>query len=221
MDLGKVFSEVYPMLLQGLKMTLAVTVLSLLLAFVLGLVSCLFAMSKKAPLRWISKIYVGIVRGTPLLVQVFYIYFAIPQLLQFMGYDVRLTSFTAGLISLTLNAGAYMSEIFRGAINAVSSGQMEAARSLGLTHGQAMKKVILPQAFRICLPVLVNQSIITLKDSSLISVIGFADIMYQAKIYIGHSMQSFATYTWVALFYFVPILILTYIAKVVERKVMI
>lgn len=221
MDLGKVFSEVYPMLLQGLKMTLAVTVLALLFAFVLGLISCLFAMSKKAPLRWISKIYVGFIRGTPLLVQVVYIYFAIPQLLQFMGYDVRLTSFTAGLISLTLNAGAYMSEIFRGAINAVSSGQMEAARSLGLTHGQAMKKVILPQAFRICLPVLVNQAIITLKDSSLISVIGFADIMYQAKIYIGHSMQSFATYTWVALFYFVPILILTYVAKVVERKVMI
>jgi glutamine transport system permease protein len=221
MDLGKVFSEVYPMLLEGLKMTLAVTVLALLLAFVLGLVSCLFAMSKKAPLRWISSIYVGIIRGTPLLVQVFYIYFAIPQLLQFMGYDVRLTSFTAGLVSLTLNAGAYMSELFRGAINAVNSGQMEAARSLGLTHGQAMKKVVLPQAFRICLPALVNQFIITLKDSSLISVIGFADIMYQAKIYIGHSMQSFATYTWVALFYFVPILILTYVAKVVERKVMI
>lgn len=221
MDLGKVFSEVYPMLLQGLKMTLAVTVLSLLIAFVLGLISCLFAMSKKAPLRWISKIYVGLIRGTPLLVQVFYIYFAIPQLLQFMGYDVRLTSFTAGLISLTLNAGAYLSEIFRGAINAVSNGQMEAARSLGLSHGQAMKKVVLPQAFRICLPALVNQFIITLKDSSLISVIGFADIMYQAKIYIGHSMQSFATYTWVALFYFVPILILTYVAKVVERKVMI
>lgn len=221
MDLGKVFGEVYPMLFEGLKMTIGVTVLSLLLAFVLGLCSCFFAMSKKAPLRWISKIYVGLIRGTPLLVQVFYIYFAIPQLLQYMGYNLRLTSFIAGLIALTLNAGAYMSEIFRGAINAVNSGQMEAARSLGLNHGQAMRRVILPQAFRICLPSLVNQFIITLKDSSLISVIGFADIMYQAKIYIGNSMQSFATYTWVALFYFVPIMILTYIAKQVERKVQI
>jgi polar amino acid transport system permease protein/polar amino acid transport system substrate-binding protein len=207
------------MLLEGLKMTIGVTVLSLLLAFVIGLCSCFFALSKRAPLRWISKIYVGLIRGTPLLVQVFYIYFAIPQLVQLMGYGLRFTPFIAGLIALTLNAGAYMSEIFRGAINAVNTGQMEAARSLGLTHGQAMRKVILPQALRICLPSLVNQFIITLKDSSLISVIGFADIMYQAKIYIGHSMQSFATYTWVALFYFVPIMILTYVAKIVERKV--
>jgi glutamine transport system permease protein len=219
MNLGKVFSEVWPMLLEGTKMTLGVTALSLLIAFFIGLVSCFLALSKRAPLRWISKIYVGLVRGTPLLVQVFYIYFAIPQLLQFMGYNVRLDSFTAGLIALTLNAGAYMSELFRGAINAVNTGQMEAARSLGLNHGQAMRRVVLPQALRICLPALVNQFIITLKDSSIISVIGFADIMYQAKIYIGNSMESFATYTWVALFYFVPITILTYFAKVVERKV--
>jgi len=219
MDLGRVFSEVNPLLFEGLKMTIAVTVLSLMLAFVLGLCSCFLGLSKRAPLRWISKIYVGLIRGTPLLVQVFYIYFAIPQLLQFLGLDVRMTPFTAGLITLTLNAGAYMSEIFRGAINAVNTGQMEAARSLGLSHGQAMKKVILPQALRICLPSLVNQFIITLKDSSLISVIGFADIMYQAKIYVGRTMESFATYTWVALFYLVLIVALTYVAKLVERKV--
>jgi polar amino acid transport system permease protein/polar amino acid transport system substrate-binding protein len=219
MELGKVFSEVYPLLLEGLWITLEVTLLSLLLAFILGLISCFMGISHKALLRWISKIYVGIIRGTPLLVQVFYIYFAIPQLLQFLGLDVRFTPFTAGLITLTLNAGAYMSEIFRGAINAVNPGQMEAARSLGLTKAQAMKKVVLPQALRICLPSLVNQFIITLKDSSLISVIGLADIMYQAKIYVGRSMESFATYTWVALFYFVAIAILTQIAKMVERRV--
>lgn len=219
MDLGKVFSELNPLLLIGLKMTIAVTVLALIFAFALGLVSCFFSLSRKSVLRWISKIYVGLIRGTPLLVQVFYIFFAIPQMLQYLGFDVRLTPFLAGLITLTLNAGAYMSEIFRGAINAVSTGQMEAARSLGLNHGQAMKKVILPQALRICLPSLVNQFIITLKDSSLISVIGFADIMYQAKIYQGRTMQSFATYTWVAVYYLVLIAILTYVAKQVERKV--
>ncbi|MDF3003503.1 MAG: HEQRo perm amino transporter, permease protein region, His/Glu/Gln/Arg/opine family [Bacillota bacterium] len=219
MDLGKVFSELNPLLLIGLKMTIAVTVLSLILAFALGLVTCFFTLSKKPVLRWISKLYVGLIRGTPLLVQVFYIFFAIPQLLQFLGFDVRLTPFLAGLITLTLNAGAYMSEIFRGAINAVNTGQMEAARSLGLNHGQAMKKVILPQALRICLPSLVNQFIITLKDSSLVSVVGFADIMYQAKIYQGRTMESFATYTWVAVYYLVLVSILTYIAKQVERKV--
>jgi len=221
MNLFKVFGEVYPLLFKGLWITIEVSVLSLLFAFVLGLCSYFFAQSKKAPLRWISKIYVGLIRGTPMLVQVFYVYFAIPQLLQYLGFDVRLGIFSAGLITLTLNAGAYMSEIFRGAINAVSTGQMEAARSLGLSHGQAMRKVILPQAFRICLPSLVNQFIITIKDSSLISVIGLAEIMYQAKIYVGRTMESFATYTWVAIFYLVLIGVLTYVAKIVERKVQI
>ena len=221
MDLGKVFGEVSPLLFEGLKMTIAVTVLALFFAFIIGLCSCFMALSKKAALRWLSSIYVGLIRGTPLLVQVMYIYFAIPQLIQLMGYDFRMTPFMAGLISLTVNAGAYMSEIFRGAINAVNSGQMEAARSLGLSHAQAMKKVILPQGLRICLPSLVNQFIITLKDSSLISVIGFADIMYQAKIYIGRTMESFATYTLVGLIYLVLILALTYAAKQVERKVQI
>lgn len=219
MDLLRVFGEVQPLLTKGLWITVEVTVLSLLLALVIGLISCFLALSKRAPLRWISKVYVGLVRGTPLLVQVFYIYFAIPQLLQLMGFDVRFTPFIAGLITLTLNAGAYLSEIFRGAINAVNPGQMEAARSLGLSHAQAMKRVVLPQAFRICLPSLVNQFIITLKDSSLISVIGLADIMYQSKIYVGRSMEAFATYTWVAVYYFVIITILTQVAKYVERKV--
>ncbi|RBP63328.1 polar amino acid transport system permease protein/polar amino acid transport system substrate-binding protein [Alkalibaculum bacchi] len=220
MNLGKVFGETYELLFQGLQVTIQVTVLSLLIAFVLGLITSLLGFSK-TPLRWISKVYVWLIRGTPVMVQVFYIYFALPQLLQSLGYDVRLTSFMAGLITLTLNAGAYMSEIFRGAILAVNSGQMEAARSLGLSKSQAMRKVILPQAIRICLPSLVNQFIITLKDSSIISVIGLADIMYQAKIYVGRSMESFATYTWVAVFYLVIITILTQIAKQVEKKVMI
>ena len=220
MNLGKVFGETYELLFQGLQVTIQVTVLSLLIAFVLGLITSLLGFSK-TPLRWISKVYVWLIRGTPVMVQVFYIYFALPQLLQSLGYDVRLTSFMAGLITLTLNAGAYMSEIFRGAILAVNSGQMEAARSLGLSKGQAMRKVVLPQAIRICLPSLVNQFIITLKDSSIISVIGLTDIMYQAKIYVGRSMESFATYTWVAVFYLVIITILTQIAKRVEKKVMI
>ncbi len=218
MELGRVFTEVNPLLFKGLWITVEVTVLSLLLAFVLGLCTYFMGVSRHAPLRWISKGYVGIIRGTPLLVQVFYVYFAIPQLVQYMGFDLRFTPFIAGLITLTLNAGAYMSEIFRGAINAVSYGQTEAARSLGLSQGQAMRKVILPQALRICLPSLVNQFIITLKDSSIISVIGLADIMYQAKIYVGRSMESFATYTWVALFYFVVIAVLTQLAKAVERR---
>lgn len=220
MNLGKVFIEVSPLLYKGLWVTIQVTLISLLMALVIGLFISLMGLSK-TPLRMISKAYVWIIRGTPILVQVFYFYFALPQLLQFLGFDIRFSSFSAGVITLTLNAGAYISEIFRGAIQAVNTGQMEAARSLGLSHGQAMRKVILPQAFRICLPSLVNQFIITLKDSSLISVIGFGEIMYQAKIYVGRTMESFATYTWVAVYYLVIITILTQITKIVEKKVMI
>jgi polar amino acid transport system permease protein/polar amino acid transport system substrate-binding protein len=218
MDLGKVFVEVNPLLFNGLWITVEVTLLSLLLAFILGLCSCFMSLSDKAALKGIAKFYIWIIRGTPLLVQVFYVYFAIPQLFQFLGFDLRFTPFSAGVITLTLNAGAYMSEIFRGAINAVNPGQMEAARSLGLSKWQAMRRVVLPQALRICLPSLVNQFIITLKDSSLISVIGLAEIMYQAKIYVGRSMQSFATYTWVAIFYLVLISVLTKLANTVERR---
>ncbi|QSX09037.1 amino acid ABC transporter permease [Alkalibacter rhizosphaerae] len=220
MNLGKVYSEAGPLLLKGMGIAVQVTVLALIMALVLGMVAALMGLSK-TPLRYITKAYVWLIRGTPMLVQVMYIYFAIPQLLQFMGYNVRLTAFDAALISLTLNAGAYMSEIFRGAINAVEKGQMEAARSLGLSQGQAMRKVVLPQALRICLPSLVNQFIITLKDSSIISVIGFGEVIYQARIYVGRTMDSFATYTWVALMYLVVITALTQISKVVERKVQI
>ncbi len=219
MELLRVLGEVQPLLTRGLWVTLQVTVLSLLLALVIGLISCLFALSRRGALRWIAKIYVGLIRGTPLLVQVFYVYFAIPQLINMMGADFRFTYFSAGVITLTLNAGAYLSEIFRGAINAVSPGQTEAARSLGLSHARAMKRVVLPQAFRICLPSLVNQFIITLKDSSLVSVIGLAEIMYQAKIYVGRTMDAFATYTWVAIYYLVIITLLTQVASYVERKV--
>lgn len=218
MDLGRVFVEVNPMLLKGLWITVEVTVLSLLLAFILGLCSCFMSISEKRPLKAIAKFYIWIIRGTPLLVQVMYVYFAIPQLIQYMGFDLRLTSFSAGVITLTLNAGAYMSEIFRGAINAVNPGQMEAARSLGLSKWQSMRKVVLPQALRICLPSLVNQFIITLKDSSIISTIALAEIVYQAKIYVGRSMESFATYTWVAIYYLILISVLTKLADIVERK---
>lgn len=219
LKLGVTIAEASPMLWKGFGLTIEISLLSLILGLILGLITFFFSISKLAPLRWLSTIYVGLFRGTPVLVQAFYIYFALPQMLQVMGYDVRFTPFAAGLATLTFNAGAYMSEIFRGAVNAVSHGQMEAARSLGLSRGQAMKRVILPQAFRICLPSLVNQFIITIKDSSLISVIALSELMYQAKIYVGVTMNSFATYTWVALFYLVLITLLTQVAKVIERKV--
>ena len=220
MNLFQVFSEVYPTLLNGLGMTVQITVLSLLIAMVLGIFVCLMNISHNVVLRGIAKFYIWLIRGTPMLVQAFYFYFAMPQLIQSItGSQFRITVFTASLVTLTLNAGAYISEIFRGSIESVNKGRMEAARSLGLNYAKSMQKIILPQAVRICLPSLVNQFIITLKDSTILYAIGLSEIMYNAKIYVGRTMESFATYTWVAIFFLLIVTILSFISRAVERRI--
>ena len=220
MNLFQVFSEVYPTLLNGLGMTVQITVLSLLIAMVLGIFVCLMNISHNVVLRGIAKFYIWLIRGTPMLVQAFYFYFAMPQLIQSItGSQFRITVFTASLVTLTLNAGAYISEIFRGSIESVNKGQMEAARSRGLNYAKSMQKIMLPQAVRICLPSLVNQFIITLKDSTILYAIGLSEIMYNAKIYVGRTMESFATYTWVAIFFLLIVTILSFISRAVERRI--
>ena len=219
MNLFGVFNEVYPTLLEGLGMTIQITVISLLIAMVLGIFVCLMNISHNVVLRSIAKFYIWLIRGTPMLVQAFYFYFAVPQLIQSVtGSQFRITVFTASLITLTLNAGAYISEIFRGSIESVNKGQMEAARSLGLNYAKSMQKIIRPQAVRICLPSLVNQFIITLKDSTILYAIGLSEVMYHAKIYVGRTMESFATYTWVAIFFLLIVTVLSFISRAVERR---
>lgn len=219
MNLIGVFNEVYPTLLEGLGMTLKITILSLIIAMILGIFVCLMNISHNVILRGIAKFYIWLIRGTPMLVQAFYFYFAVPQLIQSLtGSQFRITVFTASLITLTLNAGAYISEIFRGSIESVNKGQMEAARSLGLSYAKSMQKIILPQAVRICLPSLVNQFIITLKDSTILYAIGLSEIMYHAKVYVGRTMESFATYTWVAIFFLLIVTVLSFISRTVERR---
>ena len=219
MNLIGVFNEVYPTLLEGLGMTLKITILSLIIAMILGIFVCLMNISHNMILRGIAKFYIWLIRGTPMLVQAFYFYFAVPQLIQSLtGSQFRITVFTASLITLTLNAGAYISEIFRGSIESVNKGQMEAARSLGLSYAKSMQKIILPQAVRICLPSLVNQFIITLKDSTILYAIGLSEIMYHAKVYVGRTMESFATYTWVAIFFLLIVTVLSFISRTVERR---
>ncbi|MDR2796455.1 MAG: amino acid ABC transporter permease [Spirochaetaceae bacterium] len=217
MDFFLVLREVYPLLLRGMLITVETTILSLLIALFLGLITCLAGMSRFLALRIVAKVYIGIIRGTPLLVQTFFIYFGLPQLIQSLGLDFRLSPFAAGIITLSLNAGAYIAEIFRGGVLAIDSGQMEAARSLGLSRSRAMFLVVLPQALRVSIPSLVNQFIISLKDTSIISVISLADICYEAKIYIGRTMQSFATWTIVGLVYLVIILLLSQVSLYVEK----
>ncbi|MEE8723235.1 MAG: amino acid ABC transporter permease [Atopobiaceae bacterium] len=218
-SLLETFEQLAPMLAGGFVTTLQVTVSSLIIAMVLGILVCLMHISHKRVLRGIAKFYIWIIRGTPMLVQAFYIYFAVPQLIQLStGSSFRIDVFTASLITLSLNAGAYLSEIFRGSIESVDKGQMEASRSLGVSYATSMRKIILPQAVRICLPSLVNQCIITLKDSTILYAIGLGEIMYQAKIYVGRTMESFATYTWVAICFLLITSVLMLISRTVEKR---
>lgn len=211
--------NVGPMLLSGLGMTLGVTAVSLVIALVVGILVCLMHISAFKVLRALAGIYIWIIRGTPMLVQAFYLYFAMPQLIQYLGVSTfRIDIVTASVCTLTLNAGAYLSEIFRGSINSVPTGQMEASRSLGVSYATSMRKIILPQAVRICLPSLVNQCIITLKDSTILYAIGLAEIMYQAKIYVGRTMESFATYTWVAIIFLLITSVLMLVSRTIERR---
>ena len=184
MDFKRVFENATPLLLEGLGVTILISVLAILIGLVIGLLTCFMRMAKNPIPRGIAYVYIWCVRGTPMIVQAFLVFFAFPQVVQYFISGFTIDAFTAGLITLSLNAGAYMAEIFRGGISAISKGQIEAARSLGLSKTRTMLKVVLPQAFRICIPSLVNQFIITVKDSSILSVIGLADIVNQAKVYV-------------------------------------
>ena len=205
--------SISPRLFEGLKMTIAMTVCSLILGILVGLLSCFCSISKSFILNKLSGAYLSIIRGTPLMVQATFIYFGLSAAL-----NMPITSFTASIIVLMLNSGAYLSEIFRSGISAINKGQMEAARSLGLPHGVAMRKILLPQAFRIVIPSVTNQFIITLKDTSILSVIGVAEMMRQSQQLIANNFRAFETYAIVAVWYYVLVIILTKLFKLLERR---
>lgn len=204
--------ESYPMLLKGAVLTVKLTAITLPFAMFLGLFFCLLGLNKYSKI--LTTIYLNIIRGTPILVQVFFIYYGIPSLL-----NMRLSAQMAGIITLSLNSGAYLSEIFRSGIEAVSGGQMEAARSLGLPYHKAMSKIILPQAIRIVIPSVVNQFIITLKDTSIISVIGLAELTQQGKLIVARTYKSFYVWIMVGVIYFIIIYILAKVSQYIERRV--
>ena len=147
------------------------------------------------------------------MVQAFFIYFGITG-----AMHIRISPFSAAILVLCLNAGAYLSEIFRSGIAAVNKGQMEAARSLGLPYGVAMRKIILPQAIRIVIPSVLNQFIITLKDTSILSAIGCGELMRQGQLIVARNYQSFQTYAIVAVMYYIVVVVLTKIFQMFERR---
>ena len=218
MDFTRVFKIATPLLLEGLKITVGISILAILIGLVVGLLTCFMGRSKNPILKAIAAVYVWCIRGTPMMVQAFLVFFAVPQLIRLVEPSFNITPFAAGLITLALNAGAYMSEIFRGGIDAINVGQVEAARSLGLSKTKPMLKIVLPQAFKICIPSLVNQFIITVKDSSILSAIGLGEIINQAKVYVGAKYDFFPTYITVAAYYLIVISILMIISKFIEKK---
>ena len=206
--------EHFPSFMDAMWQTVQITLFSLFFGLVLGVVFGLMKVSQNKVLQSLSNAYIWIIRGTPLLVQIYFVYFGIP-----MATGMKLTEWRAGVITMSLNAGAYIAEIVRGGIESIDPGQMEAARSLGLPYNKSMSKVVLPQALRTMLPSLINQFIITLKDTPLLSVIGVRELTMNGKIITANNMETIRMWSIVAIYYLVVISILTIIANKVEERV--
>jgi len=207
-------SNNYGVLLKGLWQTLLLALISFALALVIGIILGLFSVSPIKALRVFAGIYVDIIRGIPMMVLAFFIFFGLSD-----AIGITIPDFAAGVITLTLNASAYIAEIVRGGINAVPNGQMEASRSLGMTYTRTMQKIVLPQAVKIMIPSFVNQFVISLKDTTIISVIGVVELLQTGKIIVARTTQSTYVYLIIAVMYLVVITALTKLAKVLEKKV--
>lgn len=235
-------------LLTALGFTLVLTLWALLFALVIGLFFALLNVSHSRVLRFIGTLYVDMVRGVPLIVLAFFVYFGVPQGVHMMGESVlashggvlpalaegvrdplwaafcrscaayRLTALQAGTAALAMNCGAYMAEIFRAGIQSIDHGQMEAARSLGLSYPRSMYRVVLPQAFRVMIPSIINQFIITLKDTSILTVIGYPELTNAGKSVVANTFKSLETWAIVGVMYMIVIVSLSKLALILERR---
>lgn len=217
----KIISVYGNMLLTAMGRTLLLAFLGLVFACILGMIFGLLSVLKNKACNIISNIFVFVIRGVPMIVLAFFIYFGIPYLINTIlgfGGGFTLSALQAGTICLALNCGAYMAEIIRAGIQSVDIGQMEAGRSLGLPYWKTMRKIILPQAIRTMIPSIINQFIITVKDTSILSVIGFPELVLAAKQVQANTFKAFETWTIVGIMYLIVITILSYLAKLVERR---
>ena len=209
----------YKQLLQGLWTTISLTLISFAIAMVIGIFFGMLSVAPNSILRAIAAIFVDVVRGIPLMIVAAFIFWGIPNLIeQLTGHQSPINDFVAATIALSLNAGAYIAEIVRGGIEAVPKGQMEASRSLGISYGKTMRKVILPQAVHLMLPNFINQFVISLKDTTIVSAIGLVELFQTGKIIIARNYQSFRMYAILAVIYLVMITLLTRLAKRLEKR---
>lgn len=199
--------------LKGIKITILISLIGVALGSILGAFVALMKLSKIKIISWIASIYIEILRGTPMLVQVFIVFFGITAAL---GLDI--SALVCGTIALVINSSAYIAEIIRAGINAVDKGQMEAARSLGLNYRQTMKSVIMPQAIKNILPALGNEFVTLIKESSIVSTIGVGEIMFNAQVVQGISFDPFTPLLLAAALYFVLTFVLTRIMNMIEGR---
>jgi len=209
----EVLASYYPLLVRGAIDTLQFTTISVSLGTMLGLIVALARMSKTKLLRLLVTCYVEFFRGTPLLTQIMLIHYGLPRL---FGYHPN--TFFDAILALTLNSGAYIAEIFRGGIQSIERGQMEASRSLGMSYGQAMRYVILPQAIRRIIPPMANEFIAMLKDSSLLAIISVNELMFRSMQVSGKTFRPFEIFLFAALLYLIMTMTFSYLASFVERR---
>ena len=208
------------LLLRAMGQTLLLALCGLFFACILGLIFGLMSVLKNKVTRLIAAVFVDVIRGVPMIVLAYFVFFGVPYLFNtILGVGgVKLSALQAGTICLALNCGAYMAEIIRAGIESVDRGQMEAARSVGLTYWRAMQRVVLPQAIRTMIPSIINQFIITLKDTSILSVIGFPELVNTAKNVVANTFMSFQTWAIVAVMYLIVITTLSRVARSLERR---
>lgn len=205
--------ETFPLLLSGVKLTVIITICGLLFGFMLGAAVGLMKLSRSLPVRKLAGTYVEAIRGTPLIVQVMFLYFGVP-----MAVGMRIRPMTAGIIAIAVNSGAYIAEIVRGAVQSIDPGQVEAGRSIGLTRTQTMRYIIWPQAFRRMIPPLGNQFIISLKDTSLLVVIGVAELTRVGQEIIAVNFRAFEVWLTVGVVYLMMTLTIARLLRIAEDR---
>ena len=214
MDMNiELIKSAIPLLIAGAGITVEITALSVFFGMLIGIVVALIRLSGVKVLRWLGNVYVDFIRGTPLLIQIFLVYFALPSII---GH--RVDAFFAAISACSINSGAYVAEVFRGGIQSIDVGQMEAGRSLGMTWWQTMRYIILPQAFKRIIPPLGNEFIAMLKDSSLVSVIGFEDLTRRGQLIIARTYASFEIWMAVAIIYLILTFTVARLTGLLERK---
>ncbi|MEH7130733.1 amino acid ABC transporter permease [Neobacillus drentensis] len=224
LDFATAFKDLSPELLAGMKTVLGATVCGFFLALVLGTLIALGRISKIKLLDRILVIFLEIIRGTPLVVQLVYMYYVVPLILSLVAqfwipeYQVNFNAFTAGTIALGINYGAYLSEVIRSAIIAVDRGQLEAALALGYTNRQAMWSIVIPQAGRIALPTFGNYIIMMLKDTSLLAFITVYELLLRTQAYASQTFLTIESYTLLALAYLVLSLPMAQVVRMLERR---